>query len=376
VVGSDFGSISAATLIIDTDPSAGPGIFSDGFEVMTWPAADVSTDVRFAKRAGAVEGVGALPDRCRTKPYADFDGDGRSDYSWIRANGADAEWRIRLNTGDGTAAVSEQMFTLGTSADLFDSFDYDGDWIADPVAWNPAAARFTIRPSSRTDGSTVAVIFGATGDVPLFSARYSNDSRDDLAVLRPPAVSGGALVFMARRTPDGAFAEVPIGTTDGLFAFAIAGEFTGDGLADIAVQREDSMSPSLGRFTIYNVSFATGLPSFLFGNSTDLLVPGNHSGNALSDITVSRSPGGMRNFMTRDGMSGLAQPTVVFGVSTDFILSGDFDGDGLTDVAVWRPSATPGASAFRIRPSTATATEWIVNLGQQGDYPIGNGRVQ
>ena len=44
---------------------------------------------------------------------------------------------------------------------------------------------------------------------------------------------------------------------------------------------------------------------------------------------------------------------MVWGLSSDLQVPGDYDGDGKTDVAIWRPSSTPGATAFYVLGSQA-----------------------
>jgi hypothetical protein len=53
--------------------------------------------------------------------------------------------------------------------------------------------------------------------------------------------------------------------------------------------------------------------------------------------------------------------------------TGDYD--GLDDYAVWRPSAMPAQFKSIIRRSINTAVLLEVFAGENGDYPVGNARV-
>lgn len=88
-----------------------------------------------------------------------------------------------------------------------------------------------------------------------------------------------------------------------------------------------------------------------------------------------RGGGGAIVWTTREPVTGMAQPQLSFGVSaTHFALSRDSGVDGVDDYAVWRPNATTDLSIFTFRPSPAPATPVSVNVGQSGDYPVGNSR--
>jgi hypothetical protein len=129
------------------------------------------------------------------------------------------------------------------------------------------------------------------------------------------------------------------------------------------------------KFRLYNGVTGALFDTVNFGTPTDIIVVGNHTGTALSDITVIRGVAGEIVWTTRDGETGIGQPSVNFGASaTDFPLSGDYDGDGLDDYAFWRPNPDPALCKFSIRRSTVTATPLDIFMGQNGDYPVGNTR--
>lgn len=366
-VGSDTGGIGTTFLTIDAVST----IFADGFEILPSPAPE-----QFAPR-----GVSA-PAHCINKVQADFTGDGLTDFALARQNGSAIDWLIRENLGNGTAAAEVTAFSLGNvSTDFIDSFDLDGDRIADPAVWSPGAGetgRFQVRLSSR-GGALRLVQFGQNGDNPTQSGDYDGDGIDDVAVYRAPPIASpdGPLEIRYRRSSNGALGVVSTGTGNDGEQFAISGfDYNGDGLADAVIQESDTVTPANGRFRMFNGLSGTPFATFVLGLASDFLVPGSHVGSAWADVTTSRTVGGNREWRTRDSQTMVEAPTVTFGITGDTRIGGDYDGDGLSDYAFWRPSAMAGASAFQIRTSSDTATVWTLNFGQQNDFPVAGSRVQ
>lgn len=354
----DTGSITAAALAID----APDRVFRSGFNA---PAA-IST-------------------RCLNKVQADFTGDGLTDYALARDVSGTIHWIIQENQGDGTGAATPTEFDLGvTATDYVDSVDIDGDRIADAMVWNPTTG-FTIRRSSRPASAPLIVAFGQSdNDLPIESGDYDGDMRDDLAVYRAPTLASGPgpLQLLVRSSATGAVSTIALGTgVDGDQYVSAGFDFTGDALADIAVQRPDPMIAGGATYTVYDGrSGEVVINTFPFQRDTDFIVPGNHAGSALFDITASRTetiagqPG--KSFYTRDTGTGTALPVVRFGGANDVRIGGDYDGDGLSDYAIWRSSPTVGMSQFQIRLSTNTATVWMVPAGIDHDFPVAGSKVQ
>jgi hypothetical protein len=366
-ISGDAGSVGTTTLTLD---ALGPNIFGDGFE--TAPAA--------APEAMAPNGITA-PAHCINKVQADFTGDGLTDYALARANGSNIDWVIRENLGNGTAAATETTFSLGNpSSDFIDSLDLDGDRIADPAVWTQGAAgvaRFQVRLSSR-NGAVREVVFGQTGDDPTQSGDFDGDAIDDVGVHRAPPFGNpaGPLQVLYLRSSNGAVGTVATGTGVNGDQFAISGfDYTGDGLADVVVQERDATTPTNARFRYFNGLTGAQTTTFVFGLSSDFLIPGNHVGSAWADVTTSRTVSGNREWRTRDSQTGVEAPLVTFSVTGDTRIGGDYDGDGLSDHAFFRPTAAPGPIGFQVRPSTNTATTWSVNFGQNNDFPIAASRV-
>ncbi|HUF05220.1 MAG TPA: FG-GAP-like repeat-containing protein [Aridibacter sp.] len=97
---------------------------------------------------------GTLGDRTAV---GDWTGDGRADVAFYRPT--DSNWFVIRSEDD-----SFFSFPWGVSGDIPVPGDYDGDRITDPAVWRPTDRTWYILGS--TNGFE-AVLFGATGDIPL-----------------------------------------------------------------------------------------------------------------------------------------------------------------------------------------------------------------
>ncbi len=185
-----------------------------------------------------VAGKDAARARHADQAPGDFDGDGRTDLVVYRP-GTASFWLDQSTDGD-------LVVPLGQPGDHPTSGDFDGDGRADLVAVRDgvgaAAGSWLIRMSG--DGTQRSVSFGLAGDVAL-PGDYDGDGRDDVAVFRPPpdpAASGGTdpttnAQWFFERSSDGELAVIPFGIAGDLPA---PGDYDGDGITDVAVQRADT----------------------------------------------------------------------------------------------------------------------------------------
>ncbi|HET8942080.1 MAG TPA: hypothetical protein VFN13_08850 [Rudaea sp.] len=341
LAGGDTGSVSSAVLSVLDD-----SIFTDSYD----------------RTRGT----------CKLAQF-DFSGTGRTSYAVIRKTsgnpGAATTWYILSNDGTGTGA--HQDFIFGTAADYFGAGDFDGDGISDAVAWNPSTGVWTVRRSSRPF-TPYTVTFGQSGDDPRQIGDYDGDGFDDLAVYRSGLLSADPSYTLIHLTRGGPDRDLVTGEKG---AFANGGvDYTGNGRADIAIQA--NAGGGVASFRIYDGTSGALVNSFNFGTPSDTLITGNHAGNALYDITTTKSSGGNFVWTTYDVGAAVGQPSVNWGASaTDYVLSGDYDGDGLDDYAVWHPDAVAAQNVFSIRPSSAPNSPITINLGLSGDYPVGNSRT-
>jgi hypothetical protein len=301
-----------------------------------------------ASRVGTV-GTGAIPVRGLTigfnRATADFDGNGRTDYSVFRT--ANNTWFI---LGNGTDVVNGQQFGLSQS-DVLTPGDYDGDGRADLAVWRESSGTFFVLRSATN--TLQAQPFGTIGDEPV-ARDYDGDGRTDFAVVRR---TGGQMLWFLLQTTAG-FAGQQFGLDSD---FVAPGDYDGDGRADLVVNRGSG-----GQATFYIQQSTAGFRGQSFGLSSDLIVPGDYDGDGKTDIAVFRSASQASWFVLRSSDSSVA--FVAFGLGTDFPTQGDYDGDGKTDVAVWRPSN----GTFFVGRSSNVNSPFSQNWGIKGDYPVAN----
>jgi hypothetical protein len=134
---------------------------------------------------------------------------------------------------------------------------------------------------------------------------------------------------------------------DGDF-FPYVGDFDGDGKNDFCIQGANPSSPTNGLFQM--LKSGGGTEGFIWGLSSDFLIPGDYDGDGKTDICVRRTVGGLRNHyvLTRTGAVIQQQ----WGVTGDSSVPGDYDGDGKTDFAIWRGNVDPTQNYF-----------WVLNSG-------------
>ena len=182
----------------------------------------------------------------------------------------------------------------------------DDQFAASRVASNSTAIDFPLYRTGfyPTPRPTTTPIFS---QVRVKSGDYSGDGLSDLAIFRP--ASGLWAVRGLTRTYFGQPDDIPV-----------SGDYSGDGMADLAIFRSAS-----GLWAVQDTT------RVYFGQSGDIPVPGDYDGDGLVDIAIFRPESGLW------AVSGLGR--IYFGAAGDIPVSGDYTGDGLVDVAVFRPAS-------------------------------------
>ncbi len=273
----------------------------------------------------------------------DFDGDGKTDLSIFRPNGATgSEWWYLKSSNGGNFATQ-----FGSPMDKLVAADYTGDGKADIAFFRPSTGFWYILRSE--DSSFYAFPFGASGDIPA-PADFDGDGKADAAVFRPSSAtwyiqnSGGGTTIQAF----GAAGDVPV-----------VGDYDGDGKADIAIFRPNGATGS----EWWILRSTAGLIATQFGTPTDKTVPGDYTGDGKADIAIWRPSNGQWYILRSEDLSFYAFP---FGSNGDIPVPGDYDGDGKADAAVFRP-----ASATWFAQGSTSGTI-IQQFGAAGDVPVPN----
>jgi len=240
---------------------------------------------------------------------ADFDGDGKSDFSVFRPS--EGNWYL-LQSQAGFGAVG-----WGVSTDTLTPGDFNGDGKTDFAVFRPNAdpAQSDFYILNNGSFTVTGVSWGLPGDTPVI-ADYDGDSKSDIAIYRASdhtfyalLSAGGTIV-----KPYGIAGDVPV-----------AGDFIGDSKADITLFR-----PSTNQWWIFN---GAGDTVVQFGQAGDIVVPADYNGDNKDDIAVFRPSNGAWIYLPSGGGNALFTN---FGAAGDVPSPGDFDGDGKDDPTIYR----------------------------------------
>ena len=265
------------------------------------------------------------------RPFADFDGDGKSDVSVFRPESG--SWFV-LRSQNGFSAAQ-----FGAAEDKIVPADFDGDGKTDLAVYRNGTWYL-----QRSTAGFFAVSFGTAADIPQ-PADFDGDGKADLAVFRP---ANGTWYIL--NTVNNQFNALAFGQSGDK---PVVGDYDGDGKADVAVFRSGTWY--LNRTTL-------GFTGTQFGLTDDRLVPADYDGDGKTDIAVYR--GGI--WYLNQSLAGFA--SAAFGIATDAPTPADYDGDGKTDIAVFR-----GGTWYLNR---STAGFFGVSFGTNTDKPVPNTFVQ
>jgi hypothetical protein len=286
-------------------------------------------------------------------------------YNWYECAGRTAQWAPFQNVFDDFHAFGvahgkpEIVAEYGSSEDPA-APGRKAQWLTDAAAtvagwpeikavsyWGPGTC-FDIKSSTSS-----LQAFAQMGRNPYFNvahgtppagparhtvADFDGNGTTDLGIYRPS--TGGWYIRGAAALMWGEPTDLPV-----------PGDYTGDGRTDLAIFR-----PATGTWWI------RGVATTAYGQAGDIPVPADYNGDGRTDLAVFRPATGTW------WIRGVA--TTAYGQAGDVPVPADYNGDGRTDLAVFR---------------TATGTWWIRGVattayGQAGDIPVpgdynGDGRT-
>lgn len=252
---------------------------------------------------------------------ADFDGDGKTDFSVYRPNddgSGHSKWYI-LNSSN--SAVVTQQF--GDATDKPVPYDFDGDGDVDIAVWRPSDGSWYVSLGSAQNFNRVQ--WGTNGDIPV-PGDYDGDGKVDFAVFRP----GTATWYILRSS--GGVQGIQWGlSTDK----PVQADYDGDGSTDVAVYRS-------GTWYILQ-SFTGTMRATQWGLASDVPVTGDYDGDRQADLGVYRDGQWYLLLSTIKALRGVQlggphDPSLIAGGcgSGDLAEPADYDGDRKTDIGVYR----------------------------------------
>lgn len=327
------------------------------------------------------DGVGDNKDVFPNNPYKsteedaglanfDYDGDGIADAAVRRPSTS-----LHYIKQSGNKAIGRVTFGM-QAEDIPVAGDFDGDGIFDIAVRRPSTGFWYIKNSSgvdhitgNSDGITRKKFGVQAQDIPV-AGDFDGDGKSDLAVRRPSTATWYILnssgVDVISGNPDGITRKVFGRQTQDI---PVAGDFDGDGKADIAVRR-----PSTATWYILNSSgvdvltgYGDGISRKSFGKQpTDIPVVADFDGDGRADLAVRRPSTKLWYVLNSTGIDLLTSYSdgitrKAFGMQeSDIPVVADYDGDGRADLAVRRPS---------------NATWYILN-SSGSDYNAGSDGIQ
>lgn len=270
-------------------------------------------------------------------------------------------WKVLRNpapVAPGAAFIREFDFgttsaTAPTGNDVLTPFDRTGDGLSEVGIWRSGVFYTAPFPESGAPfGALTYTYWGnPTGENLGRDGDYDGDGKADYTTVRLNAT----LLTWVINLSSGGTRSIQFGKTSLTQTQTLVypgADFTGDGRDELVFCTASTAGAGLS--TWYIGDAVTGAIVLIVSNwgtfVTDyFLQPDDYTGDGKADIVVNRSGGPVADgavWYIRDTATGQAVPPVSFGISDPAFVNGDvpcrgnYDGDQRADVCVWRPSTS------------------------------------
>ncbi len=298
----------------------------------------------------------------------DFNGDGNTDIA-VGLNAVSPTDSATVLLGDGTgnfSPVTGNPITAIGKPVLVQ--DFNGDGHPDILVADRLSASMTVLLGNGDGTFTVSpqgVFYTNYGNEPAVAGDFNGDGIPDLAV------GGGYYLVILLGQGDGSFTQVPVTTTNifeaSNFASMVTADLNGDGLSDLMVADDGPHQVSVylsngdGTFTA-----APDTPISL--NSATLLTTGDYNGDGKLDLALSLYGGSSQVavFLGNGDGSFQATPSLAsstIGFTPFLFTTGDFNADGIPDLFL---GAQVNGTTISVLQGKGDGTFSEVSIGSAG----------